>query len=92
MVNIPSNVGQRTTAQEATNTGASLQMMVNALQTNTQLLGQIYQAINTKFPNWVAVPATAASAGTAGQVAYDATHFYVCVASNTWVRVLLATF
>lgn len=40
----------------------------------------------------VAAPATAASAGKAGQIAYDATHIYVCVALNTWVRATLATF
>lgn len=39
----------------------------------------------------VAAPAAADSAGTAGQIAYDATHIYVCVATNTWVRAVLAT-
>jgi len=36
-------------------------------------------------------PATASSTGTAGTVAYDATHIYVCIATNTWVRATLAT-
>ena len=36
-------------------------------------------------------PATATSTGIAGQIAYDATHIYVCVATNTWVRATLAT-
>jgi ABC-type proline/glycine betaine transport system permease subunit len=40
----------------------------------------------------VAAPALATSAGKAGQIAFDATHFYVCVALNTWVRATLATF
>jgi hypothetical protein len=40
----------------------------------------------------VAAPSTASSAGVAGQWAYDATHIYVCVATNTWVRATLATF
>lgn len=35
------------------------------------------------------VPASATAAGTAGQVAADATHFYACVATNTWRRVAL---
>lgn len=39
----------------------------------------------------VSVPSTASSTGTAGQIAYDATHIYVCVATNTWVRASLAT-
>lgn len=39
----------------------------------------------------VAVPATASSTGTAGQVAWNGTHFYVCTATDTWVRTALAT-
>lgn len=38
-------------------------------------------------PSWVAVPATSASAGTAGQMAYDGSYLYVAVAANTWRRV-----
>lgn len=55
-------------------------------------LGLIIQAIQQTFPNFVAAPALATSAGVPGQVAFDATHFYVCVAPNTWVRATLATF
>lgn len=38
----------------------------------------------------VDVPATATSAGNAGDYAVDATHLYVCVAANTWRRVAVA--
>lgn len=37
-------------------------------------------------------PSTASSTGTAGTIAYDSTHIYVCIATNTWVRASLATF
>lgn len=37
------------------------------------------------------VPSTATSPGFQGQIAYDATHLYVCVAANVWVRADLAT-
>jgi hypothetical protein len=30
---------------------------------------------------------TASATGTKGQMAYDATYLYVCVATNTWIRV-----
>lgn len=40
----------------------------------------------------VAAPASATATGVAGQIAYDATHIYVCVATNVWVRAVLATF
>lgn len=39
----------------------------------------------------VAAPSTATSTGVKGQVAYDSTHFYQCIATNTWVRCSLAT-
>jgi hypothetical protein len=37
-------------------------------------------------------PALATSSGVAGQFAWDASNFYVCVAANTWKRVAIATF
>lgn len=40
----------------------------------------------------VTAPATSSSTGVAGQIAYDSTHIYVCVATNTWVRASIATF
>jgi hypothetical protein len=42
-------------------------------------------------PSLVAVPASATSAGTAGQIAYDDSYLYVCVATNTWLRTPIAT-
>jgi hypothetical protein len=32
------------------------------------------------------VPSTASSSGVTGQIAFDGTHIYVCVATNSWVR------
>lgn len=53
-------------------------------------LDDIDTALDTK-PTVVAAPAAADSTGVAGTIAYDATHFYVCVATDTWVRADLAT-
>lgn len=36
-------------------------------------------------------PASAAAAGTAGSIVWDANYIYVCVATNTWKRVAIAT-
>lgn len=36
-------------------------------------------------------PASAAAAGAAGTIAWDADYIYVCVATNTWKRVAIAT-
>lgn len=39
---------------------------------------------------WVAVPATAATTGTAGQMARDDSYLYVCTATDTWTRTPLS--
>jgi len=68
---------------------------INSTQSQgVQYLGLIYQALKnaSAFSNFVAAPALATSPGTPGQVAYDSTHLYVCVANATWVRTTLATF
>lgn len=36
-------------------------------------------------------PATATSTGVTGDIRYTATHIYVCIATNTWVRAALTT-
>lgn len=36
-------------------------------------------------------PASAAATGTTGTIAWDASFIYVCVATNTWKRVAIAT-
>ncbi len=41
--------------------------------------------------SWSSVPASATASGTAGQIAYDGSHFYLASASNTWVRAALST-
>lgn len=45
----------------------------------------------TSMSLFASPPLTSASAGTAGQMAYDGTYFYVCTALNTWKRAALST-
>jgi len=41
----------------------------------------------TVEPRWVnTIPTGATFAGRAGQMSYDATHIYFCVAKDTWIR------
>lgn len=40
--------------------------------------------------SWATVPSAHNSTGSAGSIAYDSTHVYVCVATNTWRRSPLA--
>jgi hypothetical protein len=37
------------------------------------------------------VPATAASPGTAGDIAADSFYLYICISKDTWMRVAIAT-
>lgn len=66
--------------------------------TSTELFA--LSGLNTAFslqsqlnvrPVVVAAPGSAGATGVAGTIAYDATHFYVCIATNTWVRTDLVT-
>ena len=57
-----------------------------------QYLGKIYDALKNGIVNWQPAPATAASAGTPGMIAYDASFIYICVAPSTWRRVAISTF
>lgn len=44
---------------------------------------------NMQWSNSIAsssAPSTASSAGTTGQIAFDSTHIYVCIATNSWIR------
>ena len=41
--------------------------------------------------SWETAPDSTTSSGTAGDVAYDTTYFYVCVANNSWKRTELST-
>lgn len=40
---------------------------------------------------WQTAPATKTSTGTAGWIARDDDYFYICIATNTWVRCVMAT-
>jgi hypothetical protein len=53
---------------------------ISALQANSSI------AITT-----TTVPVSSSAAGTAGQIAFDSTHFYVCIADHTWVRASLSS-
>lgn len=66
---------------------------INSTQSQgVQYLGLIYQALKNGIVNWQPAPATAASTGTPGMVAYESGFLYVCVSANVWQRVALSTF
>lgn len=48
-------------------------------------------SLSFRQPASSSAPLTSGSAGIAGQIAYDATHIYVCIATNSWIRADAAT-
>lgn len=63
-----------------------------ALNISGLTANRTFAFLNTSgtLPVLVAAPASAVAAGAAGSIAYDATHFYVAIAANSWVRGTLA--
>jgi hypothetical protein len=66
------------------------------LPSTTGIAGEVLTAGGGGVLSWSAplasaAPASATSAGMTGQIAFDATHIYVCIAPATWVRATLAT-
>jgi hypothetical protein len=58
---------------------------------NTTVAGSITSAsLNIAALN--AAPASSSATGTIGEIKFTADHIYVCVATNTWKRVAIATF
>lgn len=87
------NNGQVTLAGNGVVNGTTdLKLAVNSANkvtvnsTGTTFTGQInLAALNT-------APASASASGTLGEIRFTTTHIYVCVATNTWKRVAIATF
>lgn len=64
------------------------------LEVNSGTAGTFKDLIvrNFRMSAPTSVPATAGATGAEGDIAWDSTHIYVCVATNTWKRVAIATF
>lgn len=74
-----------------TKTSLGLENVDNTSDVNKPVSTAQQTALDQKLNTWVAAPSSASSTGTAGQVAYDGTHFYICSATNTWLRAAIAT-
>ncbi len=67
-------------------TGVGIDSPTEKLDVNGNVKAEQYKlsALNT-------APASATATGTTGEIRYTATHIYVCTATDTWVRAVLAT-
>lgn len=82
----------RLDALEAEDT--AIDVRLDALEAADTALDGRLDTIEAALPGklqWATVPASAGATGTAGQIAYESGFLYVCVASNTWQRVAIAT-
>lgn len=57
-----------------------------------QQLATIANNIASAFGTFVAVPANSGATGVPGQCAYDSGAFYICVATNSWIKFTGSTF
>jgi hypothetical protein len=64
------------------------------LEVNSGTAGTFRDLIvrNFRMSAPTSVPATAGATGAEGDIKWNSTHIYVCVATNTWKRVAIATF
>jgi len=53
--------------------------------------GKLHMTADTMRLDTARTPASAAAAGNAGEICWDANYLYICVATNTWKRVAIAT-
>jgi hypothetical protein len=80
------------TAQAAADSAVQTYAVQRNNHTGTQAISTVdglQTALNGKA-TVVSVPASATATGTSGQIAYDTSFLYVCVAANTWRRVSIA--
>lgn len=85
------------TMAQFTDSGSAFLYHSNTLRLGTSALGvTAYGDVTTTGQFRVnalnAAPASASAAGTLGEIRFTADHIYVCVATNTWKRVAIATF
>lgn len=69
----------------------SAMMSAIANRKSVEAASAISDAASASKATLVTAPATAASSGTAGQIAYDSSYFYVCISANTWKRAAIST-
>lgn len=92
---IQDNGGQVLIGATSPTTGATVEITGSLSTTGNATLGDAAGDLATVTGKLIlattATPASAAATGTTGTVAWDASFIYICVATNTWKRVAIAT-
>lgn len=69
----------------------SLLTRLTTAEVEIDALGNDVDGLDAVKLEWATPPVNATDPGTPGQIAYDGSFFYLCVATDTWVRTPLAT-
>lgn len=81
---------------DVNNLVAGMQVRVdtyNETSTTSMVIAYVFgQSLTQSTLQPFPVPANSSSSGSPGQVSWDATHFYICTALNSWGRVTLSSF
>ena len=67
-----------------------LENISTSIDETIDALSDVRRSDGTSIVRMGAAPASASAAGTAGELAFDSGHVYVCVANGTWKRAALA--
>lgn len=87
---VAATVASRKAAARVTKTSLGLDNVDNTSDADKPVSAATQAALAGKA-TIVAVPPTSTSPGSPGQIASDASYFYVCVATDTWRRAPIST-
>ena len=62
------------------------------INTKWYVIGNNGCTLDSQPAEIVGVPGSSTADGVAGQIAYDSTYFYICVATDSWKKITLETF
>jgi hypothetical protein len=62
------------------------------INTKWYVIGNNGCTLDSQPAEIVSVPGSGGANGVAGQIAYDSTYLYICVAANSWKKITLGTF
>lgn len=67
------------------------EILISNLETIFQSASDAFAGLDRSKATIVKAPETSSSSGRAGQFAYDSDYIYICVSTDTWKRVGIAT-
>ena len=85
------NVDNTSDANKPVSTATQTALDLKSPLASPSFTGNVSTAGDSIRIDTTKTPSSASDTGTTGQIAWDSTYFYICIATNTWQRVLHAT-